>query len=968
MSRIVLCACLSSLLAVWMPSSAAEVAHSETVEQSTTCTIDGRLNESAWVEAPNAQDWFKLSDPRGAIADYSPRLYFARDNHSLYIGIQCSRPAVPIQNVFATQRDEESWRDESVELFIQTEQQKRHYCHFVINTRGVVMDQIDQNPPEQWSHPRMKAAAQVADDLTSFTVEIALPWAGWTYPPREGAKWGFNVLRTININQSGLRDIATLSRLDSSAHEPSRFSTLIFRGNAVRLDRRGMIEGKEYSPIVNPSFERNLNDWTVHTWANGRYGPGTYTVEASDDAIDGLTSLCLRGENTGIRGAAEPSRAGVMSQPIDIPPGLYSLCGYYRTEFSDTELGQIRPSLAEVYFYGPDEMSHMFEPSAQWRKFCVTYEKRSPGAESILLRLWTDGAIWFDAFEIIQIAQADQQSLPKAGLIEVNGRSFQIMNPPVDRLLFEPSDRHRQVGLLPFSRRELWNFVHPGTAPRNGELLDDISIQAARGEFESALVGVYAMEDIKKFHIRFESDESTAQSVPGEWMQLARIPYWLQRTGYSSKEVRPIAEVIRPVDGLSHEQSLEAQRNVWFYLTAKIPTDAESGVYQGQIVLVGSNDKRHTLPVTLTVYPFELAKQDRHFGVYVEYYQDFEKEFAFMRRYGLDSAVLFSLIELQHKDERWLINPEPILTPTRHFVEAGMAAPFVIGMGGMSTHLAHRLGIREQISSDFIADAGAAIAPATEEEYPQVLREAYGTAVADLWEQLKSAQLADKVALYPVDEPTANVHRMPMARVEMRTIKQAASDAKIFCTVHDVPERLEQLAQWIDIACVAGQNYSPQLYQISSRTGMELWGYNGPAEQWDAQRGDGLGSVAADIKRMIYWIGHRQGANADQPLNDMIDPFKQVAMFYPSDSGYMSTVQYEALREGIDDLRYLATAESLLRQAEDGTLTISSDTVKRARSRFDAVRQRITTQLNWADCERVRRELADIITILMPHE
>ena len=62
-------------------------------------------------------------------------------------------------------------------------------------------------------------------------------------------------------------------------------------------------------------------------------------------------------------------------------------------------------------------------------------------------------------------------------------------------------------------------------------------------------------------------------------------------------------------------------------------------------------------------------------------------------------------------------------------------------------------------------------------------------------------------------------------------------------------------------------------------------------------------------------------SNPDQPLNDLSGNLKRCSTFYPRKSGeYLSTIQYEGLREAIDDLRYLATARkavAALAEAED---------------------------------------------------
>lgn len=937
-----------------------------TARHQSAINLDGRIDEPAWTPVHNAHGWFRLNDPQGRLTDHDPAMYLHRDAEALYVAVVCTRPALKPKDMYATSRDEEAWRDEGIELFFQPDRSREEYFHFVINAGGVVFDEINQAGPAGWSHPSVQAAADFAEDNRSFTVEVRLDFAGWLAPPSEGDRWGFNALRTITRDQGGSHDIATLSRLDSSAHEPARFSELLFSQATLRLDRRGLIEGRSTGPIVNPSFENDLAGWTVHTWADGRFGPGRFEATSREDCLDGLASVCLSGENTGVRGAIEPSRVGLKSQPLDLPAGLYLLCGYYRTDFTDTELEQTRPALADIYLYGPENIHFLLAPSPRWKRFRMPIEKRSDEPTSILLRLWTDGTICFDALELIQLAGGDGKPIQGGGLIEVNGRSYRIIHPPAEKLAITPTAPQTQAGLIPFARRDLWTYIHERTAPRKGDRIDRIDLQAAPDEFESALVGVYALEDLKSFRIRVEPIPGQAgKPIPADWLKLARIPYWLQRTGYAATEARPIAEVIRPVAGLTHQQDLQAGTNVWFYLTAHVPADAQAGVYHARVVLTGREGRELRLPMTLTVHPFQLVKPDQHIGLYVEYYQDMPAVFSFMKRYGLDIGVLFSECKLDHVDGRWQLDASALLPDIRDYIDAGMTPPLPVSVDRVGQHLTHRLGLVGAMQRDSAVDAGSAVNPATEAAYPQALRDAYAQVIRQFDADLRQAGLDKAIAYYPVDEPTSHPKRIPRARVEMQIIRQVVPEAVVWTTVHDDPNRFRQIAPLLDIACIGGLEISPAFRRIARDHDIDLWSYTGVAEDW-SHRLDGWKMIAAGIDRRVHWLSHRAAANADEPLNDMADGFKQVAMFYPSSRGYLSTVQYESLREAIDDLRYLATAHRLLQRAEAGEVAADPETLTEARRKLRALRQRGTSDLSWEDCQALRREAVEIIRLLPP--
>ena len=92
---------------------------------------------------------------------------------------------------------------------------------------------------------------------------------------------------------------------------------------------------------------------------------------------------------------------------------------------------------------------------------------------------------------------------------------------------------------------------------------------------------------------------------------------------------------------------------------------------------------------------------------------------------------------------------------------------------------------------------------------------------------------------------------------------------------------------------------------------MEIWCYGGSTDETYADtRRQGIWAAQSGAERLYCWMSHcGEYSNPDQPLNDLRGNLKRCSTFYPRKSGdYVSTIQYEGLREAIDDLRYLATA------------------------------------------------------------
>ena len=212
-----------------------------------TITVDGNLNEPAWLKAPKSPRFGDLVTGKPGILDTRAALLW--DARNLYVAFWIEEP-----DVWATltERDSYIWQDNDVEIFIAG---RDAYYEFEINALGTVYEamwiwkdvfrkggrydvaefdlynrrvtslgDIDLRKHPRgprwgfldWDFPGLQARVKVdgtlnkRDDLDrGWTVEIAFPWEGMKWlaegrplPPREGDVWRMDFSRFQNLNFS----------------------------------------------------------------------------------------------------------------------------------------------------------------------------------------------------------------------------------------------------------------------------------------------------------------------------------------------------------------------------------------------------------------------------------------------------------------------------------------------------------------------------------------------------------------------------------------------------------------------------------------------------------------------------------------------------------------------------------------------------------------------------------------------
>ena len=170
-------------------------------------TVDGKLDESAWTQAPWTADFVDIQGPAKTTPPKSrTRAKMLWDDEYLYIAAELDEP-----NVWATLTNHDAviFRDPDFEVFIDPKSQTEPYYEFEMNALNTTWDlRLDKpymdngKPSDAWEIVGAKSAVQIHGTLNQpgdtdqgWTIELALPWNAFAensqpvIPPKEGQQW-----------------------------------------------------------------------------------------------------------------------------------------------------------------------------------------------------------------------------------------------------------------------------------------------------------------------------------------------------------------------------------------------------------------------------------------------------------------------------------------------------------------------------------------------------------------------------------------------------------------------------------------------------------------------------------------------------------------------------------------------------------------------------------------------------------
>ena len=184
---------------------------------STRPTIDGKLDEPCWQHAAQATDF--VSGTTGSPVEEQTTVWVTYDDAALYLGMRCSDTQPRSLKADAKQHDGPVWMDDSVEVFLDVNHNRRTYFQLIANAIGTTFDGVGRQA--KWDC-HWTAKTSVRDDC--WLVEMCIPFKSLAVSaPKPGDIWGVNFTRSLRGKK-----VSQLFCTRGNNHRPDLFGQMAF--------------------------------------------------------------------------------------------------------------------------------------------------------------------------------------------------------------------------------------------------------------------------------------------------------------------------------------------------------------------------------------------------------------------------------------------------------------------------------------------------------------------------------------------------------------------------------------------------------------------------------------------------------------------------------------------------------------------------------------------------------------------
>lgn len=201
--------------------------------------IDGKVDDAAWQAAKPVTFIFPWPNQTGAMQKTTARLTW--DNDNLYVAYECEDSDI---TAVRTQRDDPTYLDDAVEIFIGPATVKNLYLGFEMNARAALYDYLYPFPQrfiKNYNLPGVRIAVSLngtlnnsTDKDTGWSLEVAIPWSSFADlinnpVPRIGDKWIADLNRWDGTQPNRrLSQWSDSGMVRADPHYPDRFGFLVF--------------------------------------------------------------------------------------------------------------------------------------------------------------------------------------------------------------------------------------------------------------------------------------------------------------------------------------------------------------------------------------------------------------------------------------------------------------------------------------------------------------------------------------------------------------------------------------------------------------------------------------------------------------------------------------------------------------------------------------------------------------------
>jgi len=465
-----------------------------------------------------------------------------------------------------------------------------------------------------------------------------------------------------------------------------------------------------------------------------------------------------------------------------------------------------------------------------------------------------------------------------------------------------PSREDRRRGYSVFSRG-LQKKIFPEDAPLEGESIGGLELACAPGEYEGVNFAVRPLKDLGILKIELTDLAGPGgAAIPASAMDLRLVKEHLQRAGGPYHEAVPTLLVpYRDIDAF-------AGWNRQYWITLHAPDGAVAGAYTGKVLIKPAKGRATELPVSVTVRPFGLAKADASFTMWNNGAASAHQ----YRAHGGSPEVKKKLIDAMVDDmaahgmtayefgdahPQKLENGLPVIDYSTHDLIAeamkrnGMDQESCISVMGSVNYRLMKWGLKE-------------FGPKFNVAYRDMIRQHVA------WAKRQGLRML----IFVTDEPReTNLNAWNRNRVDCikylkmcREVPGARTTITLMADRDHFGDDYTVMIPLMDVTMNHCWERAKQTMFLCIKE--KLSGFIGYNNGWSRYVW-GVYVWSARTGGNWQWVYNWEIAHAHLPL--FFSTETSAAFAYPG--GYVPTIKYEWVREGIDDYRYLRTLDAAMK-------------------------------------------------------
>lgn len=229
----------SILITTLLFAAQSEIPAYEVKRNTSRIVVDGKIDDAAWKQANTLELQFPWEAQTGAKQKTIARLLW--DDENLYVAYDCTDSDIVAH---FDQRDDPTYRDDAVEIFINPDPQQQFYYGLEMNAKATLYDyfyafpqlliaRLDFTGVQLATHIR-GTLNQTSDKDQGWSLELAVPWKNFTelsktLPPTAGSSWYVNLNRWDGTEPNRRLSVWSDPQLSRpNPHNPKRFGRLTF--------------------------------------------------------------------------------------------------------------------------------------------------------------------------------------------------------------------------------------------------------------------------------------------------------------------------------------------------------------------------------------------------------------------------------------------------------------------------------------------------------------------------------------------------------------------------------------------------------------------------------------------------------------------------------------------------------------------------------------------------------------------